>query len=95
VCERHRHILLSVDRQYRGWGQSSGLHLGDFGLRTALAYPGAVFGAVPLAHLGHWYLWLPYMLPVVIVLAAAGRAVWTERRAQRRTEDDSHDGSKR
>ena len=38
----------------------------------------------PLAHLGHWYLWAPYMVPVLVVLAAVGRAVWSERREQRR-----------
>jgi hypothetical protein len=37
----------------------------------------------PLAHLGHWYLWAPYMVPVLVVLAAVGRAVWSERREQR------------
>jgi len=37
-----------------------------------------------LAHLGHWYLWAPYMVPVLVVLAAVGRAVWSERREERK-----------
>jgi hypothetical protein len=39
--------------------------------------------AVPLAHVGHWYLWLPYMLPVVIVLAASFRALRQQRAEDR------------
>jgi hypothetical protein len=45
--------------------------------------------AVPiLAHLGHWYLWVPYAIPVVIVLAASFRAF-----RQQRREDRLHQGA--
>ena len=39
--------------------------------------------AVPLAHLGHWYLWIPYVIPVVVVLAASLHAFRTQRREDR------------
>jgi hypothetical protein len=39
--------------------------------------------AVPLAHLGHWYLWIPYVIPVVVVLAASLRAFKQQRREDR------------
>jgi hypothetical protein len=40
--------------------------------------------AVPLlAHVGHWYLWVPYVIPVAIVLAASYRAVRQQRREDR------------
>ena len=42
--------------------------------------------AVPLAHLGHWYLWVPYMVPVVVVLAAAMKAFREQRREDREAE---------
>jgi hypothetical protein len=37
----------------------------------------------PLAHLGHWYLWIPYGIPVVIVLAASLHAFRQQRREDR------------
>jgi hypothetical protein len=37
----------------------------------------------PLAHLGHWYLWVPYLVPVVIVLGASYRAFRQQRRENR------------
>jgi hypothetical protein len=37
----------------------------------------------PLGHLGHWYLWVPYAIPVVIVLAASIRAFRQQRREDR------------
>jgi hypothetical protein len=40
----------------------------------------------PLAHVGHWYTWVPYLIPVVIVLVASGRAVIHQRREERRRE---------
>ena len=49
----------------------------------------------PLAHLGHWYLWAPYMVPVLVVLAAVGRAVWSERREQRREAEGKGSGGRR
>ena len=36
-----------------------------------------------LAHVGHWYLWVPYAIPVVIVLAASFRAFRQQRREDR------------
>ena len=38
---------------------------------------------VPLAHLGHWYLWIPYVIPVVVVLAASLHAFRQQRREDR------------
>jgi hypothetical protein len=45
-----------------------------------------------LAHVGHWYLWVPYVVPVVIVLGASYRAFRQQRRedrAQQRSEKAS------
>jgi hypothetical protein len=42
--------------------------------------------ALLIAHVGHWYLWVPYMVPVVIVLGASLRAF-----RQQRREDRAHD----
>jgi hypothetical protein len=42
--------------------------------------------SLPLAHLGHWYLWIPYVIPVVIVLAASFRVF-----RQQQREDRAHD----
>jgi hypothetical protein len=39
-----------------------------------------------LAHVGHWYLWIPYLIPVVIVLGVSLRAL-----RQQRREDRAHD----
>jgi hypothetical protein len=36
-----------------------------------------------LAHLGHWYLWIPYAIPVLIVLAASLHAFRQQRREDR------------
>jgi len=36
-----------------------------------------------LAHLGHWYLWVPYAIPVLIVLGASFRAFRQQRREDR------------
>ena len=36
-----------------------------------------------LAHLGHWYLWVPYAVPVAIVLGASFRALRQQRREDR------------
>jgi hypothetical protein len=38
---------------------------------------------IPLAHLGHWYLWIPYVIPVVVVLAASLYAFRQQRREDR------------
>ncbi len=40
----------------------------------------------PLAHLGHWYLWVPYALPMLIVLAASIHAFRDQRREDREEE---------
>ena len=29
----------------------------------------------PLAHIGHWYMWILYLVPVLIVLAASFHAL--------------------
>jgi hypothetical protein len=39
--------------------------------------------AVLLAHAGHWYEWVPFLIPVVIVLFAAARAFIYQRRERR------------
>jgi hypothetical protein len=39
--------------------------------------------AIPLAHLGHWYLWIPYVIPVLVVLAASLHAFRQQRREDR------------
>jgi hypothetical protein len=44
----------------------------------------STMSAVPLfAHVGHWYLWVPYLIPVVIVLGASYRAFRQQRREDR------------
>ena len=48
--------------------------------------------APPLAHLGHWYLWVPYMIPVVIVLAASIHAFRDQRREDRDEESREPSG---
>jgi hypothetical protein len=47
-------------------------------------------GALPVAHLGHWYLWIPYVIPVVVVLAASLHAF-----RQQRREDRERDGAEK
>jgi hypothetical protein len=36
--------------------------------------------SLPLAHAGHWALWVLYLVPVVIVLAATLKAFLDQRR---------------
>jgi hypothetical protein len=36
--------------------------------------------ALPLAHAGHWALWVLYLVPVVIVLGATVKAFLDQRR---------------
>jgi hypothetical protein len=36
-----------------------------------------------LAHVGHWYLWVPYLIPVAIVLGASFRVIRQQRREER------------
>jgi heme exporter protein D len=40
-----------------------------------------------LAHLGHWYLWVPYAIPVVVVLAASVHALRQQRKEDREREN--------
>jgi len=42
--------------------------------------------ALPLAHVGHWYLWIPYVIPVAVVLAASLHAFRQQRRENREGE---------
>ena len=42
---------------------------------------------VQLGHLGHWYLWVPYAIPVVVVLAASFHALRQQRREDRAREE--------
>jgi hypothetical protein len=46
----------------------------------------SVASVAPLAHLGHAYLWIPYEIPVLIVLAASFRAFAQQRREDRERE---------
>ena len=46
---------------------------------------------VLLAHAGHWYEWVPYLIPVVIVLIASARAFIHQRR-ERREGDPASNG---
>ena len=43
-----------------------------------------------LAHVGHWYLWVPYLIPVVIVLGASLRAFRQQRREDRAPDGAGH-----
>ena len=38
---------------------------------------------LPLAHVGHWAMWVLYLVPVVIVLAATVKAFLDQRREER------------
>jgi hypothetical protein len=58
--------------------------------RGRLPHSRAMSGALPLAHLGHWYLWIPYVIPVVVVLAASLHAF-----RQQRREDRERDGAEK
>jgi hypothetical protein len=42
--------------------------------------------SVPVAHVGHWYVWIPYAIPVLIVLAASLRAFRHQRAEDRERE---------
>jgi hypothetical protein len=42
--------------------------------------------APPLAHLGHWYMWILYAVPAFIVFGATAHSAWAQRKA-RRSED--------
>jgi hypothetical protein len=39
--------------------------------------------SLPLAHVGHWGIWVLYLVPVLIVLVAAARSYLEQRREQR------------
>jgi hypothetical protein len=54
-----------------------------------LAHSSLMSAALTLAHVGHWYLWIPYAIPVLIVLAASLRAFrqqWAEDRERERAD---------
>jgi len=62
-------------------------------MRIVIRYLGVVasqywlaMSSVLLAHTGHWALWVLYAVPVVIVLAATGKALWDQRREKREPE---------
>jgi len=42
---------------------------------------------IPVAHLGHWYLWIPYLIPVVVVLAASLHVFRQQRREDRKRDE--------
>ena len=44
---------------------------------------------LPLAHAGHWALWILYLVPVLIVLFATGRAFVGERRDRKRESSEA------
>jgi hypothetical protein len=47
---------------------------------------------VPVAHLGHWYLWIPYVIPVLVVLAASLHAFRQQRREDRERDQAEETG---
>jgi hypothetical protein len=53
---------------------------------------GAASTYLPLAHLGHWYWVVLFLLPAIIVLAGAIRTAIHERRKARTDEDSKDDG---
>jgi hypothetical protein len=36
-----------------------------------------------LAHVGHWYMWVLYAVPVLVVIAASAHALLDQRRENR------------
>jgi hypothetical protein len=36
-----------------------------------------------LAHVGHWWTWVLYLIPVIVVIAASARALIEQRREDR------------
>ncbi len=49
--------------------------------------PAAAYLSLPLAHLGHWYWMLLFMLPGILVLGGAIRTALAERRKAREERD--------
>jgi hypothetical protein len=49
---------------------------------------------LPVAHVGHWYLWIPYAIPVLIVLAASLRAFRQQRAEDREQRGTGSAGSR-
>jgi hypothetical protein len=39
--------------------------------------------SLPLAHAGHWAMWVLYLVPVIIVLGASVNAFLAQRREER------------
>jgi hypothetical protein len=49
--------------------------------------------SLPIAHAGHWALWLVYAVPFVVVVFAIGRSVIEQRReARKEVTGDEEDG---
>ncbi len=46
-----------------------------------------------LAHVGHWYIWLLYAVPVLVVIAASLRALVDQRREDRDRQAEQGRGS--
>jgi hypothetical protein len=46
-----------------------------------------------LAHVGHWYMWLLYAVPVLVVIAASVRALIDQRREDRQRQAGQARGS--
>jgi hypothetical protein len=44
--------------------------------------------APALAHVGHWWVWILYLFPVLIVLGASARALIEQRREDRASETE-------
>ena len=47
---------------------------------------------VLLAHVGHWYTWIPYLVPVLVVLGASIRAWRQQRRDDSAAEENLQPG---
>ncbi len=46
-----------------------------------------------LAHIGHWYLWVLYAVPVLVVIAASVHALVDQRREDRERRAEQPRGS--
>jgi hypothetical protein len=46
-----------------------------------------------LAHVGHWYMWLLYAVPVLVVIAASVHALVDQRREDRERKAEQARGS--
>jgi hypothetical protein len=46
-----------------------------------------------LAHIGHWYMWVLYAVPVLVVIGASVHALITQRREDRERSASEASGS--